>query len=43
MNKQFNELKINNNIILNNQEIKYNFDHKNESNKRVKYIGQVLN
>ena len=44
MNKQFNELKINNNnAILNNQEIKYNFDHKNESIKRVKYIGQVLN
>ena len=43
MNKQFNELKINNNTILNNQEIKYNFDHKNKSNKRVKYIGQVLN
>ena len=44
MNKQFNELKINNNnTILNNQEIKYNFDHKNETIKRVKYIGQVLN
>ena len=42
MNKQFNELKINNNI-LNNQEIKYNFDNRNNTNKRVKYIGQVLN
>ena len=35
MNQQFNELKNNN--ILNNQEIKYNNNH------RIKYIGQVLN
>ena len=31
MNKQFNELKINNNILLTNQEIKYNFDHRNNT------------
>ena len=41
MNKQFKELKNCN--ILTNQEINYNFDHKNESIKRVKYIGQILN
>ena len=29
MNKQFNELKINNNILLTNQEIKYNNDYRN--------------
>ena len=38
MNKQFNELKINNNIFLTNQEIQYNNDR-----DRVRYIGQVLN
>ena len=41
MNKQFKELKNCN--ILTNQEINYNFDHKNKSIKRVKYIGQILN
>ena len=41
MNKQFKELKNCN--ILTNQEINYNFDHNNESIKRVKYIGQILN
>ena len=41
MNKQFKELKNCN--ILTNQEINYNFDHKNESIKRVKYICQILN
>jgi len=40
MNKKFDELKIN---ILNNQEIKYNDDYRNTTNKRIKYIGQVLN
>ena len=28
---------------LTNQEINYNFDHKNKPIKRVKYIGQILN
>ena len=41
INKQFNELKNNNNLQY--KEIKYDFDPKNPVNKRVKYIGQVLN
>ena len=41
INKQFNELKNNNNLQY--KEIKYDFDHKNPVNKRMKYLGQVLN
>ena len=41
INKWFNELKINN--IINNKEIKYNFNNQNKTIKRIKYIGQVLN
>ena len=41
MNKQFNELKNNNNLQY--KEIKYDFDPKNPVNKRMKYLVQVLN
>ena len=40
INKKFDEMKINN---ITKTEIKYNIDPKNQINKRVKYIGQVLN
>ena len=39
INKQFEELKNN---TINHQEINYNFNHKNSSNKRIRYVGQVL-
>ena len=41
INKQFNELKNNNNLQY--KEIKYDFDPKNPVNKRMKYLVQVLN
>ena len=40
MNKEFNDIKNN---AINNQEIKYNSDLKNDASKRFKYIGKILN